>query len=159
MTSPATSMSSLTSDRDAEQRPLVAGAAAAGGLVGLRERALGEHDADGVQLRVDPLDPLRYSSTSSRGETSPSRTSSAWRAMPAKARSVRVHGGGAYRPVGRPQGRVSPAPASRVEAGRAASPRGAASRSSITAVSANATPVRWSSRAAKSATIAATAAA
>ena len=43
------------------------------------------------------------------------------------------------------------------DAGRAAMPRGAARRSSTTAVSANATPVRWSSRAAKSATIASTA--
>ncbi len=43
------------------------------------------------------------------------------------------------------------------DAGLAAMPRGAASRSSTTAVSANATPVRWPSRAAKSATIASTA--
>ena len=48
----------LDRDRDAEQRARVAAAAAAVGLVGLDQRALGEHDAEGVERRVEPRDAL-----------------------------------------------------------------------------------------------------
>ena len=48
----------LDRDRDAEQRALVAAAAAAVGLVGLDQRALGEHDAEGVERGVEPRDAL-----------------------------------------------------------------------------------------------------
>jgi hypothetical protein len=49
----------LHGDRDAEQRPLSVAAAARVGLVGLGQRALGHHDAIGVQLRVDAVDALQ----------------------------------------------------------------------------------------------------
>ena len=47
-------------DRDGhpQQRPLLAGAAARVGLVGLGERALGEDDAVGVERRIDAGDAL-----------------------------------------------------------------------------------------------------
>ena len=84
---PATSVSSLI----AIGTPLsggASGAAAAVGGVGRGERLLGEHDPERVELRVQPRDPLEVELVSSRDDTSPSRTSSAWRARPAKARSV-----------------------------------------------------------------------
>ena len=56
--SPATSHVVLDRERDAEQRPRVARLGAPVGLVGLGQRALGEHDAVGVELRVEPRDPL-----------------------------------------------------------------------------------------------------
>ncbi len=48
----------LDRDRHAEHQALVARAAARVGLVGLGQRALGEHDPPGVQLRVEPGDPV-----------------------------------------------------------------------------------------------------
>ena len=55
--SPATSTSSLIATGTPSSGRVVAGAAAAVGLVGLGQRALGEHDAVGVEQRVDPRDP------------------------------------------------------------------------------------------------------
>ena len=80
----------LDRDRNAEQRPLARPPAPARvGLVGLQPRALGEHDAKRVQLpgRSRAI-RSRYSSTSSREETSPAAISSACRAMPAYASST-----------------------------------------------------------------------
>ena len=48
----------LDRDRHAEQRAAVAAAAAPVGLGGLGQRALGEHDAERVEARVEPGDPL-----------------------------------------------------------------------------------------------------
>ncbi|CAN5581077.1 hypothetical protein BH24ACT24_BH24ACT24_04130 [soil metagenome] len=47
----------LDGDRHPGQRPLVAGAAAGVGLFRLRARPLAEHDAKGVQGRVEARDP------------------------------------------------------------------------------------------------------
>ena len=49
----------LDRDRHAEQRPLLAPSQPRLGLLGLEQRFLGEHRAEGVELRVDPLDPLQ----------------------------------------------------------------------------------------------------
>ena len=79
----------LDHHRHAEQRALVARAAAAGGLVGLGERALGEHDAERVELRVDPRHPLEVELDQlARRDLAGAQSSSAWRAIPAKARSA-----------------------------------------------------------------------
>jgi hypothetical protein len=43
---------------DAQQRPLLARAAAGVGLVGVRQRALGHDDPEGVQLWLEQLDSL-----------------------------------------------------------------------------------------------------
>ena len=82
----------LDRDRDAEQRALVAAAAAAVGLVGLGERALGEHDAEGVERRVEARDALEVRARPARA-TRPRRRRSARPGgrAPAKARSVAVH--------------------------------------------------------------------
>src|SRR5688572_8936333 len=48
----------LDRERHAEERPVVRLAAPGLGLVRLRQSALGEHDPERVQLRLDPLDPL-----------------------------------------------------------------------------------------------------
>ena len=48
----------LERDRHPEQRPLVAGPQPRLGLLGLGQRPLGEHDAEGVQLRIEPLDAV-----------------------------------------------------------------------------------------------------
>ena len=48
----------LDRDRYAEQQPLLAGALARVGLLRVDERPLGHHLAEGVQLRVEPPDPL-----------------------------------------------------------------------------------------------------
>ena len=77
----------LDRDRHSQQRPLLAGLQPRLGLLGLEQRPLGEDLAERVQLRVESLDPLQQSRTSSVGETSPDRTISAWRAAPAKATS------------------------------------------------------------------------
>ena len=58
VTSPATSVSSLIATGTPSSGRAVAAAAAAVGLVGLGERALGEHDAEGVERRVEPGDAL-----------------------------------------------------------------------------------------------------
>ncbi len=47
----------LDGDRHTEQRAAPSGAAARVGLVGFEQRALGEHDAEGIQLPVEALDP------------------------------------------------------------------------------------------------------
>ena len=49
----------LDRHRHAEQRPPIAGAAARVGLVGLGQRAVGEHDAEGVELAGRPPDALQ----------------------------------------------------------------------------------------------------
>ena len=68
----------LDRDRHAEQRPLLAGLQPRLGLLGFEQRPLGEDLAEGVQLRVEALDPLQAACrTSSVGETSPARTISA----------------------------------------------------------------------------------
>jgi hypothetical protein len=48
----------LDRERHPEQRPLLAGREPRLGLLRLGQRPLGEHDPEGVQLRVEPLDPL-----------------------------------------------------------------------------------------------------
>ena len=48
----------LDRDRHAQQRALAAGRAARVGLVGFQQRALGEHDPEGVQQRVVARDAL-----------------------------------------------------------------------------------------------------
>ena len=58
VSSPATSCDVLDRDRDAEQRRLAVRVAALLGLDRGGERRLGPHDAEGVQLRVEPPDPL-----------------------------------------------------------------------------------------------------
>ena len=49
----------LDRDRHSQQRAHATGPATRVGLVGLEQRAFGEHDAKRVQLRVEPLDPLQ----------------------------------------------------------------------------------------------------
>ena len=49
----------LDSDRHAEQRPFVAGATPRVCLLRIGERALDHHSAKGVELRLQPLDPLQ----------------------------------------------------------------------------------------------------
>ena len=56
--SPATSVSSLIATGTPSSGRVVAAAAAAVGLVGLDQRALGEDDAEGVERRVEPRDAL-----------------------------------------------------------------------------------------------------
>ncbi len=51
-------MSSLTAIGTPSSGRSAAGAAARVGLVGFQQRALGEHDAERVQLRVEARDPL-----------------------------------------------------------------------------------------------------
>ena len=90
VTSPATSVVVLDRDRHAEQRPLVAGAAARVGLVGLGERALGDDHAEGVQLGVEPLDPLQVELDQlARGDLAAAHQLAPGAATPAKARSSR----------------------------------------------------------------------
>ena len=67
----------LDRDRDAEQRALLAGAAAGVGLVGLGERALGEDDAVGVELRIDAVRCARAWPRRPRGPTPRPRAPSA----------------------------------------------------------------------------------
>ena len=59
VTSPARSTSSLIAIGTPEQRPLLAGLQPRFGLLGFEQRPLGEDHAEGVQLRVEPLDPLQ----------------------------------------------------------------------------------------------------
>ena len=80
----------LDRDRHAEQRPLLARLQPRLGLLGLEQRPLGEDDAERVQLRIEPLDPVEAERTSSLGETSPARTISACRAAPANANLSRT---------------------------------------------------------------------
>ena len=56
--SPATLVSSLIATGTPSSGRRVAAAAAAVGLVGLDQRALGEDDAEGVERRVEPRDAL-----------------------------------------------------------------------------------------------------
>ena len=49
----------LDRDRHAQQRALAAGPPTRIGLIGFEQRALAEHDPEGVQLRVEPRDPLQ----------------------------------------------------------------------------------------------------
>ncbi len=59
----------LDRDRHAQQRALAAGAAARVGLVGFQPRALGEHDAEGVQPRIQARDPLEVQRRRARART------------------------------------------------------------------------------------------
>ena len=88
-------MSSLIATGTPSSGRVVAGAAARVGLVGLGERLLGEHDAVGVELRVEALDAVEVGRTSSRDDTSPARDELGLAGRsPAKARSVASMGGG-----------------------------------------------------------------
>jgi hypothetical protein len=49
----------LDGDRHAEQGPLVARSTPPVGLVGVGQGALGRHAAKGIQLRLEPVDPLQ----------------------------------------------------------------------------------------------------
>ena len=73
----------LDRHRHAEQRAPIAGAAARVGLVGLGQRAVGEDDAEGVDLGVGRQMRSSDASTSSRAETSPAATRRACSAAPA----------------------------------------------------------------------------
>ena len=77
----------LDRDRDAVERRRVV-AAAPVGRVGGGQRLVGEHHPVGPELRVEPRDPLQVELGQLARDTAPSRTSSAWRARPAKARSA-----------------------------------------------------------------------
>ena len=87
VTSPATSVSSLI----AIGTPLSGGASSprrASAASASASAALGEHDPEGVELRVEPRDPLEAQlGQLARGDLARAH-SSAWRARPAKARSA-----------------------------------------------------------------------
>ena len=116
----------LDRDRDAEQRPRVAALGARVGLVGLRQRALVEGDAVGVELAGRAVDAVQVE----LGELARRHLATADRARPAatapaKARSAASIGGG-WRLYGAPPCvRWSRAVRVRRAAARAPTPSGA----------------------------------
>ena len=85
----------LDRDRHAQQRAVLAAAAARVGLRRLDQRALGEHDAVGVERRVDALDPVQEElGQLARSRPRPARSCRRGASRPAKARSSGVMAGG-----------------------------------------------------------------